>query len=65
MSGDLTQQGSSQTGMTDLINATKGQALNTGALVQSSQNLVTSNNDLVTSTNNQVSTNHQSRNTGY
>jgi len=40
--------------MSDLINATKGQALNTGALVQSSQNLVASNGSLVTQTTNLV-----------
>jgi hypothetical protein len=52
---DLTQQQDSPSGgMTDLINATKGQALNTGALVQSNQNLATSSASLVTSTNNQV-----------
>jgi len=52
---DLTQQTtSSQTGMTDLINATKGQALNTGALVQTNQDLVTSTNNQVTQTTNLV-----------
>jgi hypothetical protein len=52
---DLTQQQDTPSGgMTDLINATKGQALNTGALVQSNQNLATSSASLVASTNNQV-----------
>ena len=40
--------------MTDLINATKGGALNTGALVQSNQNLVASTNNQVTQTTNLV-----------
>jgi len=51
---DLAEPQSSQAGMTDLINATKGQALNTGALVQSSQNLVTSTNNQVTQATNLV-----------
>jgi hypothetical protein len=51
---DLAEPQSSQAGMTDLINATKGSALNTGALVQSSQNLVTSTNNQVTQTTNLV-----------
>jgi len=52
---DLAQPDShSQAGMTDLINATKGQALNTGALVQSSQNQVTQSTALVAQTTNLV-----------
>ena len=51
---DLAEPQSSQAGMTDLINATKGQALNTGALVQSSQNQVTQATNLVTQATNQV-----------
>lgn len=51
---EFSQQDTSSAGMTDLINATKGQALNTGALVQSSQNQVTQATALVTSTNNLV-----------
>jgi len=52
---DITQeQSASSTGMTDLINATKGQALNTGALVQSNQNLATSASTQATNTANLV-----------
>ena len=51
---DLAEPQSSQAGMTDLINATKGQALNTGALVQSSQNQVTQATNQVTQTTNLV-----------
>ena len=50
MSDFSQQQG--QTGMTDLINATKGQALNTGALVQACQNQVTQTTNLVTAITN-------------
>lgn len=49
-----TTQNTSSGNMTDLINATKGQALNTGALVRSNQDLVTSSNNQVTQTTNLV-----------